>query len=185
VASAQDEPQKPRCSTLIGGDSSGGNIAAATALLARDRDEIEYELQALLMPVLDTRFVNPSWDEVGEHYLIDRAQRDWAVRQYAPGTERTTPMLSPLLAADHAGLPPALIATAEFDPLRDDGELYAQALRRSGIRAGVLRFDGLTHQAIIVPKAIPRGGVALRRVAVNLRDLLGQAAADATRAVRP
>jgi acetyl esterase/lipase len=162
---------------LIGGDSSGGNIAAAATLLGRERAEIDYERQVLLMPVLDARFVNTSWTEIGENYMIDRGQLDWSLDQYAPDIDRATPLLSPLLATDHRGLPPALIATCEFDPLRDDGELYADALQRSGVTATLLRFDGLTHHAMLVPKAIPRGGEALQHVADVLRRLLTETAA--------
>jgi acetyl esterase len=113
------------------GESSGGNVAAAATRLARDRGDVDYAQQILLLPILEIRFDSPSWKQLGTDFLLKQAQVEWSVQQYAPGVDRSDPLLSPLCAADLAGLPPALIITAEYDPLRDDGERYAAALTQA------------------------------------------------------
>lgn len=159
----------------IFGESSGGNLAAAAALLARDRGDVDYALQVLLLPVLDLRFDSPSWDRLGSGYLLTKEQLAWAVEQYAPGMEPTEPLLSPLLAPDLSGLPPAVIMTGEYDPLRDDGERYAAALGHADVKVHYECMPGLIHHAILVAKAIPLGAQVLDRVGALIRDQLGVA----------
>lgn len=149
----------------IGGDSSGANIAAAVTLLARAEGDLAFAHQTLLLPVLDLTFESPSWSEFGEGYVLTRDQLDWAAEQYAPGADRTDQLLSPLLAEDHAGLPPALIVTAEYDPLRDEGERYGQALEGAGVVARHVRYAGMIHHAPLVPKAINLGRRAVEETA--------------------
>lgn len=149
----------------IMGESSGGNMAAALALMARDRGDVNFTSQVLLLPVLDVHFDTDSWAELGRDYLLPKDQLEWAVQQYAPGEDRDNPLLSPLCAPDLSGLPPALIVTGEFDPLRDEGESYARRLRDAGVEVDAWRVDGLIHHALMVPKVLPIG--------VSMMDELG------------
>lgn len=96
-----------------------------------------------MLPVLDVRFQTRSWDELGSDYLLPKDQLEWAVGQYAPGVDRTDPLLSPLLADDLSGLPRTLLITGEYDPLRDEGEQYAARLRDAGVEVDAWRVDGL------------------------------------------
>jgi acetyl esterase len=143
------------------GESSGGNLVGAALQLARDRGEVEFDCQVMLLPMLAARFDSPSWKEYGDGYGLRQDSLEWALEQYAPGVSRTDPRLSPLLAEDFSGLPPALIVTAEADPLRDDGQLYAAALERAGVPTRHWRVDGLIHHAPMVPKEIPSAQVFL------------------------
>jgi acetyl esterase len=157
----------------VAGESSGGNIAAAVALIDRERGDVGFAHQALVIPVLDALFSTPSWDALGQGYLLTRAQLEWAVEQYAPGRPRTDPLLSPYYADDLSRLPPALVVTGEYDPLRDEGADYARRLGAAGVPVEHVEHQGLIHHAIMAPKAIDRGREMLedtaRRVGAALR----------------
>ena len=132
----------------VGGDSAGGNLAAVVALLARDAGGPALRFQLLVYPAVDMRLDNPfaSRQENAEAPFLNRETMDWFEGHYFKGdVDRTDPKLSPLLASSHAGLPPALIATAEFDPLRDEGEAYAKTLQEAGVAATLHRYDGMPH----------------------------------------
>ena len=128
----------------IAGESSGGAIAAAAARLARERGPA-LAFQVLVTPLLDASLSSPSVTEFAEGYLLTRAQLEWAYAQYAPGAAVDDTLLSPLLAPDLADLPPAVIVTMEYDPVRDDGERYAQRLARAGVRVKSARLGGMLH----------------------------------------
>lgn len=162
-----------RAGTLaIGGESSGANLAAAVTLLARERGDLDLRYQVLMMPVLDATFSSRSWQELGTGYVLTRDQLEWAVEQYAPNHDRRDPLLSPLFAESHSDLPPALIVTGEYDPLRDDGEGYAAALESSGVAVRHVRYDGLIHHALLAPQAIGLGGKVLVETAEAMRAAL-------------
>jgi acetyl esterase len=152
----------------VAGESSGGNIAAAAALRDGDRGDVGFAHQALIVPVLDARFASDSWRELGGGYLLTRAQLEWAVEQYAPGHDRDDPLLSPVLAPDLGGLPPALVVTGEYDPLRDEGERYAHRLSDAGVPTEHVRYDGLIHHAVMVPKLIDLGRRVLEETAARI-----------------
>jgi acetyl esterase/lipase len=163
----------------IGGESSGGNIAAAAALLdAGSEDPVGYAHQTLVVPVIDARLDSPSWDELGQDYLLTKAQLEWALERYAPGVSRTDPLLSPICAPDLSGLPPTLIVTGEFDPLRDEGERYAAALEEAGVTVELDRYPGLIHHAIMVPKILDLGRTMIEETA---RSFGGAMAASRSR----
>jgi len=165
---ARDHGAELGCDTgrlAIAGESSGGNLAAAVTLVARDRGQLQFDHQLLLVPVLDVRFESRSWRELGRDYLLTVGQLDWALGNYAPGADRSNPLLSPLCAESLAGLPPATVVVGEFDPLRDDGLSYAHRLRAAGVEARLIDVDGLIHHAIMAPKALPRGREAVTQVA--------------------
>ncbi|MYD97549.1 MAG: alpha/beta hydrolase [Gammaproteobacteria bacterium] len=131
----------------VAGDSAGGNLAAVVAQMARDRGGPRLVFQLLVYPVTDG--VDPGWPSYrdnGDGYLLTTAAMGWFWNHYAPSAaDRHNPYASPLQAESLAGLPPALVMTAEFDPLRDEGEAYARALRAAGVDAELVRCDGFIH----------------------------------------
>jgi acetyl esterase len=132
---------------VVAGDSAGGNLAAAVALMARDRQGPEIAFQALVYPATDlVEMATESYRENGEGYLLTAASMRWFRDHYVPDeARRSEPYCSPARAEDLSGLPPAFVATMEFDPLRDDGETYAERLREAGVPVTVQRYDGQVH----------------------------------------
>ena len=131
----------------VGGDSAGGNLAAVVSQLAvRDGGPVP-GLQLLIYPALDSTGSHRSRVLFGDDFFPTKAHLDWFEAQYlgVASPLRSDPRTSPLLADDFSGLPPALVVTAAFDPLRDEGEAYAEALRAAGTHARVRRFPGLIH----------------------------------------
>jgi acetyl esterase len=131
----------------VGGDSAGGNLTASVALMARDRGGPKLVFQLMVYPVTDlTAMDNESYRENGHHYFLTTEKMDWYRRQYLTDlVDASNPYASPLHAGDLSGLPPALVITAEFDPLRDEGEDYAARLAQSGVAATTTRYDGVFH----------------------------------------
>jgi acetyl esterase len=130
----------------VAGDSAGGNLAAAVGLLARDRDGPRPAMQALIYPVTETAGRQPSRDLFAAGFLLTSADMDWFERHYLPeASMREDPRVSVLRAADLAGLPPAYVATAGFDPLRDEGEAYAERMHAAGVSVALRRHPGLIH----------------------------------------
>lgn len=130
----------------VAGESAGGNLSAVVALQARDEAGPAIAFQCLLYPVVDCDLTRGSYAENGEGYLLETATMQWFWDTYCPDeTARAEPHASPLRAESLANLPPALVVTAEFDPLRDEGEAYAAALTAAGGNARAVRYDGLVH----------------------------------------
>ena len=130
----------------VGGASSGGNLAAAVAMLARDRGGPSLAFQLLVYPPLDYRAATPSMREPSARPFFGPEDVRWCWAHYlADPADGESPSASPLRAGDFRGLPPALVITAEFDPLRDEGELYAARLREDGVPTEAVRFDGVMH----------------------------------------
>jgi acetyl esterase len=130
----------------ISGDSSGGNLAAAVTLMARDRKAFSLAAQLLICPIADCNFETTSYQIYGRGYLLTRAAMEWFWQLYLGDMrEGNNPYASPLKAPDLAGLPPAFVITAEYDPLRDEGEAYASRLREAGVSVSMKRFDGMMH----------------------------------------
>lgn len=127
----------------VGGASAGGNLAAAVALRARNAQGPMPRFQFLLYPALDGRRVE---DEVpGGPYYVTRAAMNWYWSQYAGGADRSNPLLSPLVAPDKSDLPPALIITAELDPLAAEGRAYAAMLATAGVPVELVEIPGMVH----------------------------------------
>lgn len=150
----------------IGGTSAGGNLAAVVAHMARDRGGPELIFQLLVVPTTDFTADTPSLKENGVGYLLTREDIEWFKGHYLESeADMINPLASPLLAADFAGLPPAFIQTAEFDPFRDEGEAYGQKLKAAGVPVTVKRYKGAIH-GFVVPKMVKRitedGAKALR-----------------------
>jgi acetyl esterase len=130
----------------VGGDSAGGNLAAVVSLMARDRGGPPLVFQLLVYPVTDCSFDTDSYRDNAEGYFLTRAGMQWYWEQYlSDASEGRHPYASPLRAEDLSGLPPALLVTAEYDPLRDEGEAYGRRLAQAGVPATVRREDGMFH----------------------------------------
>jgi acetyl esterase len=133
----------------VAGDSAGGNLAAVTALRARDRGGPPLAFQLLVYPVIDlgaSRFEYPSRADNAEGYFFTRAQMEWYRQQYlARDDQGGDPDASPIKATSHAGLPAACVVTPEMDPLRDEGEAYAGALADAGVPVELHRAPGMFH----------------------------------------
>jgi acetyl esterase len=131
----------------VGGDSAGGNLAALVALRSRDEGIRQPALQALLYPGLDLSAKTRSRTLFSDGFLLSKQDMDWFTKLYLEGAgiAADDPRVSPLKAADLSGLAPALVLTAGFDPLRDEGNAYAAALRSAGVSVDHRQFDALPH----------------------------------------
>lgn len=157
----------------VGGDSAGGNLAAVVGLRTRV-DAVRPALQVLIYPGLDATFSSRSHAELGEGYLLTRRMIAWYLERYAGSSPelRTNPDLSPIFAPDVAGAPPALVYTAGFDPLRDEGHAYAARLREAGVRADAHSFSRLIHGFTLFTGVSPASLEATRRIGRELGEAL-------------
>jgi acetyl esterase len=155
------------------GDSAGGNLAAAVTLSARQAGTPRLRYQVLVYPVLDYQFDTGSYRENAEGYHLTRQDMIWSWRHYLQNElDGFSPLASPLQAPDLGGLPPALIVTAEFDPLRDEGEAYARRLAEAGVAVQLRRYDGMIHGFARRFIQLDRARGALDEVAQSLRAAL-------------
>lgn len=131
----------------VGGDSAGGNLAAVVAQRLRDEDALKLAAQLLIYPVVHLDGVaTPSMIDNAEGYLLTRKDMEWFGGHYlASPADGQNVSASPILAKSLAGLPPALVLTCEFDPLRDEGEKYGKALQAAGVPTTISRHDGTIH----------------------------------------
>lgn len=137
---------------LVGGDSAGGNLAAVTALMARDRTGPRLAGQLLLYPVIAADFDTPSYRQFGRGYYNPQPALQWYWDQYVPrAADRTNPYAAPLHATDHSGLPPTVAVIAGHDPLRDEGLGYVETLRRAGVPTVQRYFEGAVHGFMTMP----------------------------------
>jgi len=140
----------------VGGASAGGNLAAVVVLMARDRGGPPLVFQVLEIPVTDLTMSSPCVQENGEGYLLTaEAMRQYHARYLADPADATHPYASPLFAPDLSGLPPALVMTAELDPLRDEGEAYGRRLQEAGVPATIRRWPGQIHGSQRLAKLLP------------------------------
>jgi acetyl esterase len=154
------------------GDSAGGNLATVTALMARDGNGPDVAQQVLVYPVIDCDFERPSFLENAEGYLLTRDVMIWFWDQYVPDeTGRRDPYVRPL-GAELAGLPPALVITAEYDPLRDEGEAYARALKEAGVDVTCTRYDGMIHGFLSFADFVDKAKEAMGQAGAVLRGAL-------------
>jgi acetyl esterase len=160
---------------VIAGDSAGGNIAAATALRLRDEGGPPLCGQLLLYPVTDYHTPGtPSYAANAEGYGLTRDTMRWFWDHYLTDpSESSNPYAAPLRARDLSGLPPALVITAEYDPLRDEGERYAERLREAGVRTALLRYDGMNHGFLFWVGLVDKAGDAMAEACAWLRDAFG------------
>jgi len=154
---------------VVGGDSAGGNIATVAAMLARDRGGPTIALQVLLYPDGDARagFNYASWRE-HDGRVLERTSKDRQLAMYLPASiERSQPHVSPALASPQylSGMPPALVVTCEFDPQRDEGELYAARLREAAVPVSLVRYPGMIHGFFQMAGKLDAGRHVIERVA--------------------
>jgi len=157
----------------IGGDSAGGNLTAVVAQMARDRRGPRLRYQLLVYPVTDARFDTASYRDNAEGYFLTTAMMKWFWKKYlADPMDAENPYASPLRAKDLAGLPPGLCITAEYDPLRDEGEAYAERLRESGVDVAATRYDGMFHGFFGMGALLDQAKTAVAQAAEGLRKAL-------------
>ena len=160
----------------IGGDSAGATLAIGACLAARDAGKPVPALQLLLCPKTDVLPRTASRAEFSSGYFLDEATIAWALEQLCPpGTDFTDWRLSPLGAPDLAGLPLALIHTAECDPLRDEGDAFAKRLREAGVPVTYVCHTGMIHHFYGLAAAIPYAKGALQAIAASVADRLRRA----------
>jgi acetyl esterase len=158
----------------VGGSSAGGNLAAVVSLMARDRGGPAIKTQWLHVPVTDHDFTRPSYVANATGMGLTRRGMEWFWRHYAPDVAtRDEPLASPLRAKDLRGLPPAIVVTAECDPLRDEGAAYAERLRQAGVPVIYLEYPGMVHAFMGWSSVVAAGARAFQDVGAELRKALG------------
>ncbi|NDA72116.1 MAG: alpha/beta hydrolase [Betaproteobacteria bacterium] len=150
----------------VGGDSAGGNLAAVISLMAREQaPHPKLAFQLLIYPATEMDAGTESMRANGEGYLLTSRSMQWFVKQYfgdrANSADIKTWRASPLLAASHAGLPPALVLTAGFDPLRDEGRMYADKLSAAGTPAQYVCFERQIHGFVTMSRVIDEAKTAV------------------------
>ena len=157
----------------VGGDSAGGNLAAVVALLARDKGAPAIAVQVLIYPVTDLVGETRSYRDFAEEYLLTREGMRWFIAHYLTAeAEAADWRASPLRAQSLAGLPPALIVTAGFDPLRDEGEAYAERLRDAGVRVDSVCYGGMIHGFVPMGRLLDTAGRAISLISGSLSQAL-------------
>jgi acetyl esterase len=150
----------------IAGDSVGGGMTAAIALMAKERGDVRFVQQSMYYPVTDAAMDTGSYEQFAEGYFLLAKSMAWFWDAYAPDIERRSePYASPLRASDEQleGLPPAFVIVDEADVLRDEGEAYAARLRAAGVPVTTVRYDGITHDFMMLN---PLSGTHATRAAV-------------------
>jgi len=157
----------------VAGESSGGNLAAGLALMARDQTAMPIAAQVLLCPALDPKMATGSWREMGEDFLPPRQQMEWMWRAYLPtSADEDNPYAAPVAASDLTGLPRCVMLTAEFDPLRDEAEEYAARIEAAGVEVEMRRCPGQIHAFLNMSGIIPSAKEILVQLASDLGELL-------------
>ncbi|MGA5540652.1 alpha/beta hydrolase [Mycobacterium sp. NPDC051198] len=158
---------------IVAGDSAGGNIAAVMTRWARDRQGPRIDYQALVYPVTDCDFDRPSYVAPENQLMLGRDTMIWFWEHYLPDqARRTNPDASPLRALSLAGLPPALVYVAEYDPLHDEGVAYAAALADAGVRVTLEEAAGEMHGYFQMANILPGYQTGMSLVAKNIRSFL-------------
>ncbi|WP_202127938.1 alpha/beta hydrolase [Clostridium sp. C2-6-12] len=155
----------------IAGDSAGANLTSAVSLISQNKNGPKITCQVLIYPSTNIYDLNSgSWSKFANYFNISTEDMEKYISIYIPKKEdRKTPYASPLLADNFNGLPDTLVITAEIDPLRDEGEAYANKLSNSGIQAKILRIDGVTHGFITMDRIISKSDEALNEISSYLK----------------
>jgi len=157
----------------VGGDSAGATLATVVALMARDRGGPSINLQVLIYPITDRNFETSSYLQNADGYMLTRDLMIWFWNHYLTDEDSAAdPYVSPLRAEDLSRLPQALIITAEYDPLRDEGEAYARRLKAAGVPVTLSRYDGMIHGFIRMTARLDQARTALNEVADVLKGAL-------------
>jgi acetyl esterase len=167
AARINGDPQR----IAVGGDSAGGNLAAAVALMARDRGGLSLTFQLLVYPVIARDYSTASYRQNAEGYGLTLDGMQWYWDQYLQNpAEASDPYAAPLTAKDLKGLPPALVITAEYDPLCDEGEAYAKRLQAAGVPTTCTRYDGMIHGFFGMAAVLDKGQQAVAEACAALRQ---------------
>ena len=158
----------------VAGNSVGGNMAAVVALMAKEQKTPDLRFQLLLWPVTNARFDSPSYQQFAEGHFLTRGMMNWFWDSYTSDPQQRAEIhASPLQASIEQlrGLPPALVQTAEFDVLRDEGEAYARKLDSAGVAVTAVRYNGMIHDfGLLNPlSSIPEVQAAVRQAAAELK----------------
>ncbi|MCP5144203.1 MAG: alpha/beta hydrolase fold domain-containing protein [Gammaproteobacteria bacterium] len=157
----------------VAGWSAGGNLAAVVCQLARDRSGPQVAGQLLITPVTDHDFTRESYVANADGYVLTTSLMQWFWDHYADTSDRNHPTASPLRAVYLGELPPALVITSEFDPLRDEGAAYATRLSEAGVEARHLHCEGHTHMSLAAVDIIGSGVFAREEMAAAIRRFFG------------
>ena len=159
----------------VGGDSAGGNLAAVVSLMARDRGGPALVHQLLVYPVTERNFTTNSYHANADGYGLSQDAMRWYWDHYlVSDADAQNPYAAPMQAKDLSGLPPALVITAEYDPLCDEGEAYAAKLREAGTHAQCTRYDGMTHGFFSQSAVLDKGKLAIEEATAALRAAFSQ-----------
>ncbi len=160
----------------VAGSSAGGNLAAAVALRARDEGGPRLAHQSLICPVVDSDFTRPSYIANGEGYGLNYDTMVYFWQCYVRGeADASNPYVAPMAAGDLSGVASAFVLTCEFDPLRDEGEAYAERLREAGVPVKLSRYDGQVHALFNAGVPFTRTWGAINEAAGELRKAFGAA----------
>ena len=155
----------------VGGDSAGGNLAAAVALMARDRGGLSLAFQLLVYPVTARDFDRSSYRQNAEGYGLTLDAMRWYWDHYLQHPEdASNPYAAPLVAENLKGLPPALVITAECDPLRDEGEAFAKRLQAAGVPTTYSLYDGMIHGFFGMTAVLDKGKQAVAEACAALQQ---------------
>ena len=157
----------------VGGDSAGGNLAAAVALKIRDRDVLKLAYQLLFYPCNERDFETQSYLDFADGYGLPRRSMQWFWEQYLQGDDHDSdPYACPSKAIDFSNLAPAIIVTAEYDPLKDDGVKYERLLKGAGVPTSYLEYKGMIHGFVTMGAITPTAQRAIEECATQIKTLL-------------
>lgn len=165
----------------VGGDSAGGNLATVACLMARDRGGPALIYQVLIYPVTDFNLDTPSYRENAEGYYLTREKMAYFWNQYlANQADGAHSYASPLRRVDLRGLPPALVVTAGYDPLRDEGETYARRLEEAGVAVTLARYQDMIHGFLLMGRFLEQARTLREECARHLRQAFARGSAAVT-----
>lgn len=156
----------------VAGDSAGGNLSAVVSQLSLPADAPSIRFQLLIYPAVDANANTPSYVENGEGYFLEKSTMDWFFGHYASGADANDTRLSPLRANSFAGLPAAYVVTAGYDPLRDEGKLYADALSAAGVAVEYVNYPGMAHGFFNMQGVLDTSREAVKAAAVAVKKAL-------------
>jgi acetyl esterase len=160
----------------VSGTSAGGTLAIAVALMARDRGGPRLAFQLPVYPATTSELTSGSQQEFADDgYILSRRDMEWFWGHYlANAADRTNPYACPAYAKSLSGLPPALVITAEYDPLRDEGEAFAARLREAGVPTRLKRYEGVTHGFFGMPSLLDKSKIAIAEAGAALKAALAK-----------